>query len=237
MYIKMKLKLAIIVLAAVVFAACDTGIGSKSVSLKTQADSASYAIGVIIGEQNKQTMQLFPGSDQLSREIILKAFNDYFVKDDSKMTLDETQTIVQNFAQGEMTRKSEKNTAEAEAFLEKNKTKAGIVTLESGLQYEILKEGTGAKPTVEQVVKCHYHGTSLDGKIFESSVDRGEPAQFEVVGVIPGWTEALQLMPVGSKWKLYIPGELAYGEYGRGQDIGPNQLLIFEIELLEIIED
>ena len=234
MYIKMNFKLVIIVLAVITFAACNSGVG-QSVTLKTQADSASYAIGVIIGEQNKQTLGAFPSGDLLNREIILKAFNDHFVKGNSKMDIEETQFIVQNFAQGEVKRASDKNVAEAEAFLEKNKAKEGIITLPSGLQYEILKEGTGVKPTMEQSVKCHYHGTLIDGTEFDSSVTRGEPAQFNVGGVIQGWTEALQLMPVGSKWKLYIPGELGYGEYGSGPKIGPNQLLIFEIELLEIL--
>ena len=105
-----------------------------------------------------------------------------------------------------------------------------------GLQYEIIKAGTGSKPKPEDQVKCHYHGTTIDGKVFDSSVDRGEPAVFPVNRVIPGWTEALQLMPVGSKWKLFIPSSLAYGEQGAGQDIKPNSTLIFEVELLEIVK-
>lgn len=129
---------------------------------------------------------------------------------------------------------AEKNTKEGEAFLEANKKKSGVITLPSGLQYKILKEGNGAKPTATQTVKCHYRGTLIDGKEFDSSYKRGEPTEFPVGGVIKGWTEALQLMPVGSKWELYIPSTLAYGERGAGQTIGPNAVLIFEIELLSI---
>ncbi len=128
------------------------------------------------------------------------------------------------------------NKVQGEAFLAENKAKEGVKTLESGLQYEVLVEGTGVKPTLEQKVKCHYHGTLIDGKEFDSSLD-GEPATFSVNGVIPGWTEALQLMPVGSKWKLCIPSALAYGPRGAGQDIGPDATLIFEVELLEIVEE
>ena len=234
MYIKMNFKLVIIVLAVVTFAACNSGIG-QSVSLKTPADSASYAIGIIIGEQNKRQIETFPGGKLLDREIILKAFNEHFIKGNSKMTFEETDAIVNRFVNGEIDREKNFNQAEAESFLTKNKTKKGVITLESGLQYEVLKEGTGAKPIAGQDVKCHYHGTFSDGTVFESSVDRGTPSQFNINGVIKGWTEALQLMPVGSKWRLYIPGNLGYGENGTGK-IGPNKLLIFDLELLEIVE-
>jgi len=119
-------------------------------------------------------------------------------------------------------------------FLEENAKKTGVVTLPSGLQYEIITEGKGEKPGLTDVVTTHYHGTLIDGNIFDSSVHRGQPASFPVNGVIKGWTEALQLMAVGSKWKLYVPYQLAYGEQGAGQAIGPYTTLIFEVELLEI---
>ncbi|SMO66887.1 FKBP-type peptidyl-prolyl cis-trans isomerase FklB [Saccharicrinis carchari] len=125
------------------------------------------------------------------------------------------------------------NKKAGDEFLSQNADKEGVVTTASGLQYEVLKEGKGPKPTAEDKVKVHYHGTLLDGTVFDSSTDRGEPATFGVTQVIPGWTEALQLMPVGSKYKLYIPGDLAYGTRGQGQ-IGPMQLLVFEVELLDI---
>ncbi len=119
-------------------------------------------------------------------------------------------------------------------FLEENKKKEGVVALPSGLQYEILKEGTGPKPKATDKVKCHYHGTLINGKVFDSSVERGQPAVFGVNQVIKGWVEALQLMPVGSKWRLYIPSELAYGSQGAGSSIEPNSALIFDVELLGI---
>jgi len=131
---------------------------------------------------------------------------------------------------------ADENLKKGQAFLEENKTKEGVITLESGLQYQIITAGNGPKPTTADQVKCHYHGTLIDGTVFDSSVDRGEPATFAVTGVIKGWTEALQLMPVGSKWKLFIPAELAYGEQARGEKLPGNSALIFEIELLEIVK-
>jgi len=131
---------------------------------------------------------------------------------------------------------SDKNKKAGEEFLAANGKKAGVVTLSSGLQYEIIKTGTGVKPQSTDQVKCHYHGTTIDGKVFDSSVDRGEPAVFGINQVIPGWTEALQLMPIGSKWKLYIPAGLAYGEQAPSAEIKPNSTLVFEVELLEIVK-
>jgi FKBP-type peptidyl-prolyl cis-trans isomerase FklB len=126
------------------------------------------------------------------------------------------------------------NKAEGEAFLAENKTKPGITTLPSGLQYEIITEGTGKKPTLRSSVTTHYHGTLINGNVFDSSYQRGQPATFPVNGVIAGWTEALQLMPEGSKWRLYIPSDLAYGKRGAGRDIGPDSALIFDVELLKV---
>jgi len=128
----------------------------------------------------------------------------------------------------------DKNRAEGEAFLAANKSKEGVVTLPSGLQYKIITAGTGPKPTLEQTVVCQYRGTLIDGKEFDSSYKRGQPATFPVKGVIKGWTEALQLMPVGSKWQVFVPSALAYGERGAGADIQPGATLIFEIELVAI---
>jgi FKBP-type peptidyl-prolyl cis-trans isomerase FklB len=125
---------------------------------------------------------------------------------------------------------------ESAAFLAKNKTKAGVTTLPSGLQYEIIKEGNGPKPTASDKVKVHYHGTLIDGTVFDSSVDRGQPIELSVGGVIQGWVEALQMMPVGSKWKLYIPSELGYGDRDAGPTIKGGSALIFEVELLEIVK-
>jgi FKBP-type peptidyl-prolyl cis-trans isomerase FklB len=130
--------------------------------------------------------------------------------------------------------KAEANLKAGQAFLEENKKRTGVVVLPSGLQYEILKEGNGAKPTATQTVTCHYHGTLIDGTVFDSSVKRGAPASFPLNRVIAGWTEALQLMPVGSKWRLFLPHNLAYGNNQVGTHIGPNSTLIFEVELLSI---
>lgn len=132
--------------------------------------------------------------------------------------------------------KGEQNKEEGAKFLAENKKKDGVVTLPSGLQYKVIKQGTGAKPTIEDVVVCDYNGELLDGTVFDSSIVRGEPAQFPLQGVIPGWTEVLQLMPVGSKWEVYIPSNLAYGEFGAGEKIGPNATLKFDIELLDIVK-
>lgn len=129
---------------------------------------------------------------------------------------------------------AEKNLNAGKAFLEGNAKREGVITLPSGLQYEILKEGDGEKPGPRSTVKCHYHGTTIEGKVFDSSVKRGTPASFPLNRVISGWTEALQLMPVGSKWKLFLPPNLAYGEEQISKEIGPNSTLIFEVELLGI---
>ena len=131
---------------------------------------------------------------------------------------------------------TETNKKEGDTFLAANKAKPGVTTLPSGLQYKVLKEGTGPKPTPTDTVECNYRGTLIDGKEFDSSYKRGEPATFPVTGVIKGWTEALQLMPVGSKWQLVLPPDLAYGERGAGADIGPNATLVFEVELLSIVK-
>jgi FKBP-type peptidyl-prolyl cis-trans isomerase FklB len=133
-----------------------------------------------------------------------------------------------------MQQAGETNKKQGDAFLAANKGKEGVVTLPSGLQYKILSAGTGPKPATSDSVVCNYRGTLIDGTEFDSSYKRGQPATFPVGGVIKGWTEALQLMPVGSKWQLFVPSELAYGERGTGADIGPNAVLIFEVELLSI---
>ena len=130
---------------------------------------------------------------------------------------------------------NDRNRAEGEAFLAENKKKSGVVVLPSGLQYEVLTEGKGKKPAATDRVQCHYHGTLINGEVFDSSIERGEPAVFGVSQVIPGWVEALQLMPEGSKWRLFIPSDLAYGENGAGGKIAPNSTLIFDVELLKVL--
>ncbi|MBW8323205.1 MAG: FKBP-type peptidyl-prolyl cis-trans isomerase [Prolixibacteraceae bacterium] len=217
-------------------AGCQNSGKKGEVTLTSKNDSVSYALGVLIGESNKQQMKDAPGVDQLNKEILIAAFQKAFMGDSVQIKAEVANSTVQNFFAEISKVEADKNTKASEDFLAANKNKAGVITLPSGLQYEIIKAGTGVKPKAEDQVKCHYHGTTIEGKVFDSSVDRGEPTVFPVNRVIPGWTEALQLMPVGSKWKLYIPSALAYGERGAGQDIKPNSALIFEVELLEIVK-
>ncbi len=157
-------------------------------------------------------------------------------QEEAQAVLKEVQTEVQKQQQEKMKEAADKNKTEGEAFLTANKSKDGVVTLPSGLQYKILTAGTGPKPTASDSVKCNYRGTLINGTEFDSSYKRGQPATFAVGQVIKAWTEALQLMPVGSKWQLFVPSSLAYGERGAGAEIGPNATLIFEVELLSIEE-
>ena len=155
-------------------------------------------------------------------------------EEEARSAMMEMQTQLRQQAMEKAKVEGEKNQKEGEAFLAANKSKQGVITLPSGLQYKILKAGTGPKPTASDTVICNYEGTLIDGKEFDSSAKHGGPATFPVTGVIKGWTEALQLMPVGSKWQLFVPPQLGYGERGAGGDIGPNATLIFEVELVSI---
>lgn len=200
-----------------------------------QMDSVSYAVGVLVAQNfRSQNVTLNP-------EMVAKGFASVVKGDKLSMTEAECQNVMNSF----MMKNQERQAAESakqffpnkeagEKFLAENKKKDSVVTTASGLQYKIIKMGTGPKPLATDKVKTHYHGTLIDGQVFDSSVQRGEPISFPVSGVIPGWVEALQLMPVGSKWKLYIPQELAYGIRGGGQTIKPYSALIFEVELIEI---
>ena len=199
--------------------------------LKTLADSASYAIGMDIGTTLKSQ-----GLDHLNTALLIKAIQDCTKDQKTLLTQEQSQMSIREYLQKAMAEKSARNKAAGEAFLAANKTKPGVVTLPDGLQYLVLKEGDGPKPTATDRVKTHYHGTLIDGSVFDSSVDRGQPITFSVSGVIKGWTEALQLMPVGSKWRLFIPADLAYGDRQSGPKIGPNSALIFDVELLEIVQ-
>ena len=209
--------------------------GGKKVKLVSNIDSVSYAIGVLVGSNNLKQLETAPGGDEINKEAMAAAFRASTLGEDSIISPEQANALVQKFFEGAGERKAQKNLEEGNAFLEKNKARAGVTTTESGLQYEVLTAGTGPMPTAADQVRVHYHGTLINGKVFDSSVDRGEPVVFGVGQVIPGWTEALQLMPVGSKWKIYLPANIAYGERGPGGDIGPNSALIFEVELLEIV--
>jgi len=231
---------SIIYLSAVVLVivgmSCQQNDGIGEVKLETQADSAGYAIGILVGNNNKEQVGNAPGGSELNMEAMVSGFAQAALDQELQMTPEEADKIVREFFTAAGERQGQANLEEGNAFLEKNKAREGISVTESGLQYEVLKEGDGPKPSATDKVRVHYHGTLIDGTVFDSSVERGEPAVFGVNQVIPGWTEALQLMPVGSKWKIYIPSDLAYGERGAGNDIGPNTTLIFEVELLEILD-
>jgi FKBP-type peptidyl-prolyl cis-trans isomerase len=216
--------------------ACQQNGSVKDVKLVTPADSASYSIGLQMGDNIGKNLETAPGGDQINIEILSQAFLSSAKGEETKITLEEADAIIRTFFQGIAAKESQKNLEEGNAFLEKNKAREGVSTTESGLQYEILSAGDGPKPKETDKVKVHYHGTLIDGTVFDSSVDRGEPATFPVNGVIKGWIEGLQLMPVGSKWKFFIPSDIAYGERGSGGKIGPNTMLIFEVELLEIVK-
>jgi len=194
-------------------------------------EKVSYALGLSLGNNLSGS-----GVSSLDYAQLAKGIQDVMEQNKPEMSYEEAQTIIENFFQTLQAAGGDKAQSEGKAFLEENSKRGEIVTLASGLQYEIMTEGAGATPKASDSVKVHYHGTLIDGKVFDSSVNRGEPATFGVTQVISGWVEALQLMPVGSKWKLYIPSELAYGAQGAGQAIAPHSALIFEVELLDIVK-
>ena len=210
--------------------------GSQNASpLTTQKDKVSYAIGMNIGTNlHKQSVDVDPKVLQQGLEDAFAGGKTLLSEDEARATLAQLQNEMRQKQQEKMQQAGAANKKEGDAFLAANKAKNGVVTLPSGLQYKIETTGTGPKPTTSDSVVCNYRGTLIDGKEFDSSYKRGQPATFPVAGVIKGWTEALQLMPVGSKWQLFVPSELAYGERGSGPDIGPDATLIFEVELLSI---
>ena len=190
----------------------------------------SYALGLSLGNNLKNN-----GIEELDYQTLAKGIQDVFEAKQLEMTEEEAQSVLNDFFQAQQTKAEGKAKEEGVLFLIENAKRAEVTTLSSGLQYEILTAGNGAMPKSTDNVKVHYHGTLINGAVFDSSVNRGEPATFGVTQVISGWVEALQLMPVGSKWKLYIPSNLAYGERGAGGAIPPHTTLIFEVELLEIV--
>lgn len=205
--------------------------------LKPTKENISYAIGMNIGGNIKRQ------GIEADVEVLAKAIKDVMADGTTRFTEQEAQQILMAMT-AELRTKQEaerklqagKNKAEGETFLAENAKKSGVKKTESGLQYKVITAGTGEQPKVSDTVSTHYRGRLINGTEFDSSYKRGQPAEFPVTGVIKGWTEALQLMPVGSKWELYIPSDLAYGERGSGRDIGPDATLIFEIELIEIKE-
>jgi len=196
-------------------------------------DPKSYAIGFQIG---KDISSSGLSAEDLELKELLEGFTDGLAGK-SKLNdqqMQQAMASLQEQMKAKMIQKSRKNLERANDFLKTNKDKEGVQTTKSGLQYQAIKSGSGKTPALTSTVKVHYEGKLLDGKVFDSSIARGEPIEFPVNGVIPGWTEALQRMKVGDKWKLFIPPGLAYGERGAGSDIGPNELLVFEVELLDV---
>ena len=220
--------------ATVAFMGCEGRVAMDSADLETSDQKASYGIGLNIGSQLTET------KDRLDRPAFLRGVEDALQGNESAVPSDELQVELQTFAeeiqnaaQQDFDRLAAENSASGDA---ENRSKEGVMTTESGLQYEVLSQGDGPMPGSEDQVQLHYRGTLIDGTEFDSSYERGEPAQFGVGGVIPGFSEALQLMSVGSHFRVVIPSEIGYGPQGTGGPIGPNATLIFEIELLEIID-
>lgn len=232
----MKIKNVIVALAAFLaigFSACNKAPKSTgSTEVTSQVDSVALSLGYSIGANLSQQFA------EVNPDLVAKGIVSAFKGEENPLyaSNEEADAAIRAYLKGASDRKAEVNLAEGTAFLAENAKKEGVMVTESGLQYEVLKEGNGPKPTAESLVKVHYHGTNLAHEVFDSSVDRGEPAQFPLNGVIPGWTEGLQLMSVGSKYKFYVPAALAYGSRGAGAKIGPNSTLIFEVELLEILK-
>ena len=209
--------------------------GGKAVELKTFKDKLSYSMGVDMGKY------LNGIGDELDYDRLVLGLKSGFEGTDALISMEEMQSIQKEFAEkmkvkqeAQMKALQEKNQKAGEAYLAENKAKKGVVVTESGLQYEVIKEGTGAKPLAEDTVKVHYRGTKIDGTVFDDSNQRGEPATFGVTQVIPGWSEVLQLMKEGASYRVVIPPSLAYGEQGVPPMIEPNSVLVFEVDLLSI---
>ena len=233
---KTKTLVGLLMMALVTVTSCSQSKNSTlkigAVKLVTPVDTASYALGVNMASNVKNM-----GLEEINMEAFAKAFQDVYANEKLQITEAESNPILQAFFTSLMEKKAASSLAEGQTWLADNAKKEGVKTTASGLQYEVMREGTGPKPLATNTVKVHYHGTTTDGKVFDSSVDRGEPVEFPLNGVIPGWTEGVQLMSVGSKYKLFIPGDLAYGPRPpQGSGIAPNATLIFEVELLEIVK-
>ena len=194
-------------------------------------DKLSYALGLSMGHNF-----LGSGIKSLNVEDFAKGVEAVYKQEKPEISFDEAKKIINEFFSNLQDEIAETNKQAGKEFLAENAKRSGVVVLPSGLQYEVLAEGKGRKPKATDKVQCHYHGTLIDGQVFDSSIQRGTPAVFGVNQVIPGWVEALQLMPEGSRWKLYIPSDLAYGEQGAGGSIPANATLIFEVELIKILK-
>ncbi|MDR2119590.1 MAG: FKBP-type peptidyl-prolyl cis-trans isomerase [Tannerella sp.] len=233
-------KISVLMSAAatvLIVASCNQSSVSPNVSLTNSLDSVSYSIGVNFGSGLRESLKTLPGGTA-NLNAVIAGFVSAIKNDSSSLKIEEqvAMAYVNQYITNEQARVSETTKAEGDAFLEANKTRDGVITTESGLQYKVLTEGTGIKPAIDDQVKVHYTGKLLDGTVFDSSVERGEPFTTGLTGVITGWTEILQIMPAGSKYQVWIPSGLGYGAQGAGQLIKPNSVLEFEIELLEVIQ-
>jgi FKBP-type peptidyl-prolyl cis-trans isomerase len=228
------LAIAAMVMIGVAFASCDSG---KSVSLKRDIDSVSYLIGASYGFGLSKSLENFPGGIPGNVEALISGFVNAAKGDSLPLGMDQAtyQAYVDNYVQSALAKANEASKAEDDLFLAENRKQSDVITTESGLQYKVITKGNGPKPTETDLVKANYKLSLLSGEVLQSSFESGEPVEFEVNGVIPGWTEALQLMPVGSKYMLWIPQDLAYGPPGAGHQLS-GKLLVFEVELVDIVK-
>ena len=217
------------ILAIALSALAINAASASEITLESEKDKLSYGLGMMIGER------ILKNYGEIDYDLLLEGMKNQAAGGELQMTMEEAQMAIQ----AEMQRAAEEKTALAvakgAAYLEENKAREGVSVTDSGLQYEVITAAEGAKPELTDTVRVHYVGTLIDGSEFDSSISRGEPTEFSIKGVIPGWTEGLQLMSVGSKYRFVIPSELAYGERGAGNSIGPGETLIFEVELLDIL--
>lgn len=228
-----KTVIPFLLLAAVIFS-CSPKTGSlppEDVALESSFDSVSYSIGLSIAQSLKQD-----NITELNYQAYLKAFDDVMNDKETAISQEDASAAIQRYMMAKAEENKKLNKEKGEAFLAENKGKENIEETASGLQYEVLEEGSGKSPVDTSTVRVHYKGTLIDGTQFDSSYDRGQPAEFRLDQVIPGWTEALAMMKEGGKRRIFLPADLAYGERGAGQAIGPNETLIFEVELIEVVE-
>jgi FKBP-type peptidyl-prolyl cis-trans isomerase len=208
---------------------CNQGGGVSNAKMETLADSMSYAVGVYLAQSAVPPKDM----EALNADLMAQGLMDY-AGEAAKLDENQVRSVITRYTTEQSEAQATLNKEKGDAFLAENKTKEGVMTTESGLQYKVIEEGSGATPTAEDKVRVHYTGKLLNDEVFDSSIQRGDPVEFQVTGVIPGWTEALQLMKVGAKWELYIPSDLGYGTRGN-PPIGPNETLVFEVQLIDIV--
>lgn len=240
---KFKILIFTISVSIVTLISCNSQDQFGKKKMENRIDSVSYSLGINYAQRIQDDFKRSGLDTVVNRDLVVKALIDVFNGNETAIDESEAFGILNKYAKEKQAKDADKNKGQSEdyiagkKFLEENKTKEGVVELESGLQYKIIVEGQGKRPAAKSKVRVHYHGTLIDGTVFDSSVERGQPSEFGVNQVIKGWTEGLQLMPVGSKWIFYIPHELAYGANPRpGGPIKPYQALIFEVELIDIVQ-